>query len=105
MKLFFILIFILILPSLTFAQDDNADLGTIVVSANRSSFLMDHTAQSMSVYTQDDLQDIPAQNVAEALSYMPGISIEPTGPFGQASSVSMRGASSRQVLVMVDGIP
>lgn len=103
--LIFILIFVLILPALTFAQDYSFDLEPIVVTANRSSFSMDHTAQSMSVYTQEDLQDLPAQNLAEALSYMPGISIEPNEPFGQSSSVSMRGASSRQVLVMVDGIP
>lgn len=105
MRSFLISIFILILPVATFAQDYTADLEPIVVSANRSSFSMDHTAQSMSVYTQDDLQNLPAQNLADALSYMPGVSIDPTGPMGQASSVSMRGASSRQVLVMVDGIP
>jgi len=104
-RLLLISAFILILPMAAFAQDDSAQLDPIVVSANRSTFLMDHTAQSMSDYTQEDLQDFPAENLAEALNYMPGVSIQPSGPFGQSSAVSMRGASSRQVLVMVDGIP
>jgi vitamin B12 transporter len=57
------------------------------------------------VYTSQDLQALPARNLAEALNYMPGVDIQNDGPLGQPASVSIRGSDSRQVLVMIDGIP
>ncbi len=100
-------LFFFVFPLLACAQNEDYSpvLDPIIISANRSDFSLSHTAQSMSVYTRQDIKKLPAHNLAEALSYMTGISIQTSGPFGQSSSVSMRGASSRQVLVMVDGIP
>src|SRR5262249_34430965 len=43
--------------------------------------------------------------LSEALKYLPGVDVKVNTEFGQASSLSMNGSDSRQVLLMVDGIP
>lgn len=86
-------------------DDTSNELEPIIVSASRSDILSDHTADQTEVYTAENLQDLPAHNLAEALNYIPDVDIQNSGPLGQATSVSIRGSDSRQVLVMVDGIP
>jgi len=87
------------------ADDSSAELEPIIVSASRSEIPSSHVADQVEVFTQEDLQALPAQNLAEALNYMPGVNIFNNGPFGQVTSVSIQGSDSRQVLVMVDGVP
>jgi len=86
-------------------EDANNELEPILVSASRSEIPSSHIADQVQVFTAEDLQNLPAQNLAEALTYMPGVDIQNSGPLGQATSVSIHGSDSRQVLVMVDGIP
>lgn len=92
-----------------FARQESSpvvDLGRIIVtSANRSGIEKNRTADHVSVYTTDDLDHIPGRDLGEILRYIPGVNVSVTGQFGQPSAVSIRGSSSRQVLVMVDGIP
>lgn len=77
----------------------------VVYSSGRSPTASGHVADQVDVLTAEDLKNLPVKNLGEALSYMPGVDVQTSGPFGQASSVSIRGSYSRQVLVMVDGIP
>ncbi len=86
-------------------DDSNISLAPIVISASRSPILESQVADDVEVFTSEDLQALPARNLAEALNYMPGVDIQNGGPFGQVTAVSIQGSDSRQVLVMVDGIP
>ncbi|MBI4309015.1 MAG: TonB-dependent receptor [Candidatus Omnitrophica bacterium] len=87
------------------ADYDRILLDPIVVSPGRSPVPSSRIAGQVEVFTAEDLHGLPARNLAEALNYMPGVDIQNNGPFGQATAVSIRGSNSRQVLVMVDGIP
>jgi vitamin B12 transporter len=78
-------------------DDSGSNLAPIVVSASRSPILASEVADQVEVFTFEDLQDLPARNLAEALNYMPGVDIFNNGPLGQPSSVSIRGSDSRQV--------
>ena len=86
-------------------DDSNISLAPIVVSSSRSPILESQVADDVEVLTSQDLQALPARNLGEALNYMPGVDIQNSGPLGQVTSVSIQGSDSRQVLVMVDGIP
>lgn len=86
-------------------DDSNISLAPIVISASRSPILEAQVADDVEVFTSQDLQALPARNLAEALNYMPGVDIQNNGPLGQSTAVSIRGSTSPQVLVMVDGIP
>jgi len=109
MILYFLSLFILIAASSCLAEETPdstpTELSPVIISADRSQQPSDHVADDVEVYTSEDLADLPVHNLAEALSYMPGIDIQTSGPFGQPTAVSIRGAASRQVLVMVDGVP
>ena len=55
--------------------------------------------------TRDDLQARGALFADEALATVPGVTVAQTGAFGGVTSVFMRGMSSDQTLVLIDGVP
>lgn len=76
-----------------------------VVTSDRSSESIDRTARTTYVITQDDITRNGYLTVADALANVPGVSIERYGAFGSLSSVSIRGSSSSEVLVLLNGMP
>ncbi|MDI9332144.1 MAG: TonB-dependent receptor [Alphaproteobacteria bacterium] len=60
---------------------------------------------SVSVITREDIQRAPASDLYELINGLPGIDATRTGPPGNPITVSMRGASGAQTLVLVDGMP
>jgi vitamin B12 transporter len=77
----------------------------VVVSPKRYPTPRERAAENMVVFTKEDLHQLPARDLGEALVYMPGVNVKVTNQLGQPTSVSIQGSQSRQVLVMVDGIP
>jgi len=77
---------------------------TIVVTADRITEPLDNTTDSVSVITAEDLQRSQAVSVAEALRDIAGIDIVRSGSLGHTTSAFVRGASSSQVLVLIDGV-
>jgi vitamin B12 transporter len=71
----------------------------------------DATVQDLSrptyVVTQDEIQQRGARTVQEALQYLPGVIADGTagGQLGAQSAQFIRGASSSQVLILLDGRP
>lgn len=76
-----------------------------VVTSDRSSESIDRAARTTYVITQEDIVRNGYLTVADALANVPGISIERYGGFGSLSGVSIRGSSSAEVLVLLDGMP
>jgi TonB-dependent receptor len=54
------------------------------------------------VISEEKIQELPDANAAEAIGRLPGVSLLRTG--GEASSVVMRGMSSKFALVTIDGV-
>lgn len=115
---FFVLnffIFLSILPLPVYAEDlpgnsylnssSIVDLDPIVVTPRRLSIGQGRTAENTVVYTREKIEQTGARDLGEALANIPGVDVKVTNQFGQATSVSIHGSESRQVLVMVDGIP
>lgn len=80
------------------------DLGEIVVSPNLEPTAVNKVGATVDVVTAQDLQDAAQGSVVNALAYQPGITITPKGGVGQQAYVSVRGAPSYDVAVLVDGI-
>ena len=78
---------------------------TIVVTAKRMPSDKKKTAENVTVYTEEDIDKLPSRDLGEVLSYVPAIDVQLSGQFGQATALSINGSNSRQVLLMVDGIP
>jgi len=102
---FFLLLFVW--PALS-AQDDPAPVRvageTIVVTADRIAEPIEEATDSVSIITAEDLQRSQAVTVAEALRDIAGMNIVRSGSPGHATSAFLRGASSSQLLVLVDGV-
>lgn len=81
------------------------ELGTIIVSAKRGSSKRSRSAENVTVFTKEDIQTFPGRDLTEILSSMTSVDVQLNGQFGQASNLSINGSPSRQVLLMVDGIP
>ncbi len=101
------LIFILFLFFVNLAQadDDSADLGTIVVEASRSNDTAGQMNKDVSIITSQDIANSPAKTLPELLSSIPGVYGTITGNLHD-TGVSMGGfgvTSVSNVLVLVDG--
>ncbi|HET9000197.1 MAG TPA: TonB-dependent receptor [bacterium] len=63
------------------------------------------TPASISVITSDELARLGALTVADALRVLPELRIKQSGGPGSLTTVSIRGSSSAQVLILLDGVP
>jgi len=76
----------------------------VVVSASLGGALAPQIGSSVSVLTQQDIEDRGAQNVLDVLRGVPGVEVNEAGRRGGATGVFIRGGDSDYNLVMVDGI-
>ncbi len=76
----------------------------IVVTATRTAQTADETLAPVTVITKEDIQQSQAGNLTELLAGSIGIDVTETGWYGQSSGYFIRGASSKHILVLVDGV-
>ena len=86
------------------AADEPEELGTVHVTAPRIRSALDDPTSTATVITADQF-DSEFKTLPEVLSHTPGINIQQYGGLGQLSTVSIRGSSAEQVLVLLDGVP
>lgn len=85
------------------AQDYIA-LEPIIITANRAADKADQVGSAVTVLDRGDIERSRAENVAELLQTVPGLSVNQSGGIGGAVSVFIRGADADQTLVLIDGI-
>lgn len=61
-------------------------------------------AAARAAYTAEDLERLGVASVGEALELVPGLDLAPAGGAGAQTTLSLRGSTSGQVLVIVDGV-
>ena len=76
----------------------------LVVTAGRTELPTAAVASSTTVLTRDQLEEMHAENVGQALRHVPGLSVVQTGRRGGVTGVFARGGDSNFNLVMVDGV-
>jgi vitamin B12 transporter len=76
----------------------------ITVLGNGNTQRIEKSGQSISVIGPDELDSIQSRNLATVLQRLPGVSLARNGSPGSFTGLFVRGATSQQVLVMVDGI-
>ena len=85
--------------------DDNVQLKEVVVTATKTEKQPQDVTQSVTVITADEIQKSGATNVAEVISTKAGVMVNEQGPVGALQSVTVRGSTYQQVLVLLDGKP
>ena len=89
------------LPFTAFAQTAEDE---IVVTASGFAQPRSETGQAIDIFDRDRLDQLQSATIAEALQTVPGVSIATRGGLGGQSSAFMRGGSSAQTLVLIDGV-
>ncbi|HSW03243.1 TonB-dependent receptor domain-containing protein [Aquabacterium sp.] len=78
---------------------------TVVVTAGRTSQALTNTLPHTTVLNRTDIELSQAVDLAALLATEAGVQLSSNGPRGTATSLFLRGAQARQVLVLVDGVP
>ncbi len=76
-----------------------------VVTSDRGGESAARAARTTYVVTGAQIARDGDVTIADALARVPGVNVVPYGAFGSAVSVGIRGSSSQQVLVLMDGLP
>ena len=93
------------LPSLAFAQSDDAkDLDNLVVTATRTAITADAALAAVEVIGREQLDASSARSLPELLRGRAGITIVNQGGMGKLSTLFLRGTESDHTLFLVDGI-
>ena len=92
------------LPATVMAQDAEDETEEIVVIATRTENPLSRIGSSVSIVTALDIARSQTVFVEDILRTVPGISVSRSGNVGAITSVFMRGASSGNTLVLIDGV-
>jgi vitamin B12 transporter len=76
-----------------------------VVTSDRGLESAARTARTTYVVTAAQIARDGDRTVADAIANVPGVDVIRYGAFGAATTVGVRGSSSQQVLVLLDGLP
>lgn len=76
-----------------------------VVTSDRSDEALARATRVTYVVSRDDIERDGYRTVGDALATIPGVELENYGAIGANQSYGIRGSSSAQVLVLVDGLP
>ncbi|MFL9883527.1 TonB-dependent hemoglobin/transferrin/lactoferrin family receptor [Paraburkholderia agricolaris] len=89
-------------------------LDPVTVTATRTATVQSRTAASVSVITDEDLEEQQSENIKDALRYEPGVTVRraPYRPSSAAlgggrdndSSINIRGLEGNRILLLEDGI-
>ena len=93
---------LLVTPAL--ADEARPGREPIVVTATRTDAPLSEVGQSVSVVTGEQIERSQATQAVDVLARLPGVTVSPSGGFGQPTSVFVRGAENAQSLVLIDGV-
>lgn len=76
----------------------------IVVTVRRMPSKETETPDNIVVITSKEIERMPAHDLSDVLSLVPGLDIQGRGSFGQPSTLTIQGSDSNHVRLMVDGV-
>jgi vitamin B12 transporter len=76
----------------------------MVITANRFEQPIEHVIAPIEVITQEEIQAIGARNLTQVLKRLPSIQITNQGGMGQTSELYVRGTSSGDIIVLMNGV-
>lgn len=97
-----------LLPAVSFGQSDTMSpdvqtLAPVVVTATKTPVPLHQVTSAVEVWTEEDLQRRQVKTLLEALRLSQGAAVLQNGGPGGSASVRIRGGSSNQTLVLIDG--
>lgn len=84
-------------------QEEVFDLGEVVITPTRTPKLLGDVSLHTTIITKEEIRKSGARNIGEVIEKETGLTIKSYGALGALSTASMRGSSSKQVLILIDG--
>ncbi len=84
-------------------QEEIFDLGEVVITPTRTPILLKEAPLHVTVITEEEIRKSGAKNIGEVIERETGVKVDSYGALGASTNVSMRGSSSKQVLILIDG--
>ena len=97
-----LLLLCLFIPAITWAQDSNV-LDTVVVEDYSIKSPVNYPSSFSTTINTEDYEG-EFETTADFINLAPGTTVRDFGGFGQLKTVSIRGSSNEQVLILLDGI-
>ena len=83
--------------------DEEFEDGEVFLSLTKTAEPLKDVTTNLTVITEEEIKEKSAKTLGDIIEGELGISYKNNGPLGQTQSVFMRGASSAQTLVLIDG--
>jgi vitamin B12 transporter len=88
-----------------FSQDTTTTLlDKVIITENRLQTPFSDVSRSIEVITRKQIENAPARNLPELLSYISGIDIRQRGIGGVQADINIRGGTFDQTLVLINGV-
>ena len=86
------------------AADTSRPEDPVVVTATKSETPQERLGAAVTVITEQEIKEKNYITLEDALRPVPGVEIQRSGGLGKTAAIRIRGASTQQVQVMVDGM-
>jgi vitamin B12 transporter len=96
---------LLVLSLLLISGVSAEEVPEVQVTATRVEVPVEHVGDDVDIITQEEIKKYGFTSIADVLKYVAGVHISSNGGWGKQTSVFMLGLDSRDILVLVDGIP
>ncbi|MEW6108264.1 MAG: TonB-dependent receptor [Nitrospirota bacterium] len=103
MNRFWLMLLPLLMISSVWADEGAIKIEEVVVTATRVEESVENIAQDVTIITADEIEKGSYYNVTDVLKNVAGVKTVEYGDHGASSSVSLRGSTAEQVLVLIDG--
>jgi vitamin B12 transporter len=77
---------------------------TIVVTASATPEQVESTPAAVTVITREEIEQREARDIVDVLREVPGVTVSRTGSQGKITTMFLRGGSSKQTLVLWNGV-
>ena len=108
---FFTLLLSFLLPEYSYSQESGAnslsssEIENIIIRSTRIPAGAKDIGSSLYIINEDQIKARGFKDAIDAISSAPGVTSKQNGSFGGVGTIRIRGASSSQTLVLVDGVP
>ncbi|MFB9218077.1 TonB-dependent hemoglobin/transferrin/lactoferrin family receptor [Vibrio sinaloensis] len=82
--------------------EDSSYFDEVVVSATRTSLTLESTSASVTVITDEDIEQNLTTNINDVFEYTPGVTMNSSSRQG-AQTINIRGMEGKRVKILVDG--
>ncbi len=84
--------------------DKEATLDEVEVTGSRAPLALGQAARMVTVLSRDDIQAAPVQSINDLLKMAVGVDVRQRGPIGAQTDIGIRGGTSEQITILLDGI-